>query len=262
MGVGFFEALPFFPACLSLSPARNRKKGEGWAGVLFFVALAGCSPAPQPIRIGAASTLRDVLTPVEQEFGGNAVTITFAASGTLTRQMENGSPYDILILADKTMGEGLHKKGLEGVPRPWISTPLALWSISGITKLVDLKGPEVKKIAIANPETAPVGKLAVAALKDAGVWDSIQPKIVYGANAEAVAAYAKSGNVGAALVSLSLAVSATNGQSVPIPKSPPMKFWVQTNPNARENTGLIVGNLYSEKVIHSAIDMGYSRMTP
>ena len=65
----------------------------------------------------------------------------------------------------------------------------------------------VEKIAIANPEHAPYGRAAVAALQKAGIYESVKAKLVYGENISQAAQFVQSGNAQAGIVALSLAVS-------------------------------------------------------
>jgi molybdate transport system substrate-binding protein len=74
----------------------------------------------------------------------------------------------------------------------------------GWRTLLDVR---IEKIAIANPEHAPYGRAAVAALQKAGVYESVKPKLVYGENISQAAQFVQSGNAQAGIVAKSLAVS-------------------------------------------------------
>jgi molybdate transport system substrate-binding protein len=82
--------------------------------------------------------------------------------------------------------------------------------------VADLADAHVVKIAIANPEHAPYGKAAKQALERAGVWDKVQPKMVYGENVQQTLQFAQSGNADVAIVALSLA-TVTPGVTVNVP---------------------------------------------
>jgi len=73
-------------------------------------------------------------------------------------------------------------------------------------RIEDLARDDVKRIAIANPEHAPYGIAAREAMQAAGVWERMQPKLVYGENITQTLQYAESGNVDAAIVALSLSI--------------------------------------------------------
>jgi molybdate transport system substrate-binding protein len=82
--------------------------------------------------------------------------------------------------------------------------------------MADLTDARVTKIAIANPDHAPYGKAAKQAMEHAGVWDKVQPKVVYGENVQQTLQFAQSGNADVAIVALSLA-TVTPGVSVNVP---------------------------------------------
>ena len=89
---------------------------------------------------------------------------------------------------------------------------VTLWTRSDsplqITRVEDLTQPEIKRIAIANPDHAPYGVAARQAMQAAGVWEAVQPKLVLGENVRQTLQYAEMGNVDVAIVALSLSVPA------------------------------------------------------
>jgi molybdate transport system substrate-binding protein len=95
---------------------------------------------------------------------------------------------------------------------PYAAGNLALWApadsqldlAAGLKVLLD---DRVQKIAIANPEHAPYGRAAVAALKKAAIYDQVKSKLVFGDNISQAAQFAQSGNAQVGIVALSLAVS-------------------------------------------------------
>ena len=82
----------------------------------------------------------------------------------------------------------------------------------------DLLTPEVRRVAIANPEHAPYGVAARQALQTAGVWEAVEPRLVLGENVRQALQYAETGNVDAALVPLSLSV-ASDGKWTLVPEA-------------------------------------------
>jgi len=82
-----------------------------------------------------------------------------------------------------------------------------------IASLADLTRPEVRRIAIANPDHAPYGVAARQAMQTAGIWEAVQPKLVLGDNVRQTLQYAETGNVDVAIVALSLSMPATGGTS-------------------------------------------------
>jgi molybdate transport system substrate-binding protein len=86
-----------------------------------------------------------------------------------------------------------------------------------IEELSHLTRPEVKRIAIANPDHAPYGMAARQALESVGIWEAVKPKLVYGENIRQTLQYAQTGNVEVAIVALSLSLQ-TDGRRVLIPQ--------------------------------------------
>jgi molybdate transport system substrate-binding protein len=99
----------------------------------------------------------------------------------------------------------------------------------------------VRKIAIANPEHAPYGRAAVAALRKAGIYDQVAAKLVYGENISQAAQFVQSGNAQAGIVALSLAVSPAmkDGRRWEIPAEmyPPIEQGAIVLKNAKNKPG-------------------------
>jgi molybdate transport system substrate-binding protein len=168
------------------------------------------------LLVSAASNLilafEELGTRYEQETG-TPVTFNFAASGQLAQQIDQGAPVDLFLSANAAYVEDLAAKGrvLPGSVRIYARGRLTLWarpdSSLTVETVEDLLSPEVERVAIANPEHAPYGMAAQQALQTAGVWDAIQPKLVFGENVRQALQYAETGNVDAALVPLSLSIT-------------------------------------------------------
>ncbi|MBV8062205.1 MAG: molybdate ABC transporter substrate-binding protein, partial [Nevskia sp.] len=88
---------------------------------------------------------------------------------------------------------------------------IVLWSTNPAVDVSQglkvLSGGAVKKFAIANPDVAPYGRAARAALQSAGLWDALQPKLVRGENIAQTAQFVQSGNADAGIVALSLVLA-------------------------------------------------------
>lgn len=166
--------------------------------------------AAADLSIAAASDLARAapdLAAAYRKNAGHAARFSFASSGALARQIENGAPYDVFLAANEAfVNEGLQKAWLKpGTGRAYAAGHLALWSRSGkFARLEDLTHPSVRHVAIANPAHAPYGAAAAQALANAGVWESLKPRIVYGENIRQALQYAESGNADAAIVAWSL----------------------------------------------------------
>lgn len=109
---------------------------------------------------------------------------TFSSTGNLYAQIRNGAPYDLFLAADESMPAQLMREGLAEEAFIYARGKVVLWTArKELCRLPDwrkvIETDSVKKIAIANPETAPYGASAVKALKASGAWERVQPKLVF-----------------------------------------------------------------------------------
>jgi molybdate transport system substrate-binding protein len=167
-----------------------------------------------PLRVAAASDLQRVLSRVLERFqtsSGTTVEATFGASGQFAEQIKAGAPFDLFLSANRNYVTGLDAAGLI-VPRSVRdyargTLVLCLNSSAGpdVKSLADLKRPEIRKIAIAHPDYAPYGVAARQALERAGLWASLESKIVRADSVRQAMTYVETGDAEAALVSKALA---------------------------------------------------------
>jgi molybdate transport system substrate-binding protein len=177
------------------------------------------STSGRALTIGAASDLQAVFPELKSRFEretGITITVSFGSSGNFFAQIQNGAPYDLFFSADvdypKRLGASGHadadSQQLYAIGR------LVLWTRkeSGIdvqSGVAVLKDARVRRIAIANPEYAPYGRAAVAALRSERLYDTVRGKIVMGENIAQTAQLADSGNADVALIGSALALSPT-----------------------------------------------------
>lgn len=180
--------------------------------------VAQQSAASQELVVAAAADLSSALKDVGDGFQkktGVTVKLSFGASGALTQQIQNGAPFDVFFSADmdyprklidggQADGASLYEYAV-GKLVLWVpaDSPLDLQH-QGMNSLLD---PSVKKIAIANPEHAPYGRAAVAALKHEGLYDRVSDRLVLGENVSQAAQFVESGNAQAGFVALAHAVA-------------------------------------------------------
>jgi molybdate transport system substrate-binding protein len=193
----------------------------------------------QDLKIAAASDLSAAmqkLTPAFEKQTGIHVQISLGSSGNFFAQIQNGAPFDVFLSADKSYPEKLQQTGLAepNTLAAYARGRLVLWTANSSGLRFDtrdrevLKGglnlltrPEVRKIAIANPEHAPYGRAAVAALEHYKVYDQVKAKLVLGENISQTAQFAQSGNADFGFIALSLAVlpaMTTSGHYVLLPE--------------------------------------------
>ena len=185
---------------------------------LAFVVLL-CAPAlPQEITVAAAADMNAVLPEIVARYTkqtGQPVKLLFGSSGNLTNQIRNGAPFEVFFSADEEYPRQLIAEGLAvkdslyryGVGRLvlWVPNESTLdLPTLGMKALLD---PSVKKIAIANPQHAPYGRAAEAALQHFGLYNQVAAKLVLGENVAQAAEFVESGNAQAGLIALSHALA-------------------------------------------------------
>ena len=182
------------------------------AGVWFLSALLALIPIAahaDEILVSAAASLTDVLkeiTTTYQAKSKHTVKFNFGPSSGLARQIEEGAPADIFFSADLPQMEALDKKDrLEpGTRKNLLSNQLVIIVAAG-SKLVlssakDLLKSEIKRIALAEPSSVPVGVYSSKYLADEGLWDKVKPKVVPVQDVRATLASVESANVEAGFV--------------------------------------------------------------
>ena len=150
------------------------------------------------INIAVAANVSYAIDELKSEFAKiypkTKVLVTLGSSGKLTAQIKNGAPYGLFMSADISFPQALYRDGLAAEkPQIYAQGALALFS----TKKYDLSqglnvltSKNIKRIAIANPKTAPYGKAAFEAIKNSGLMDKIKQKFVYGESISQTVAYA------------------------------------------------------------------------
>jgi molybdate transport system substrate-binding protein len=177
-------------------------------------------PSPVTLTVSAASSLTAAFTEIGKLYEaqtGNIVLFNLGASGTLAQQIEQGAPVDLFASANVGFVDELKKKGfvLPDTVQNYARGQIVLWTRADspvkLKRIEDLAQPAIGKVAIANPDRAPYGLAAREALKMAGIWEAMQPKIVIAETIQQTHQYAETGNVDAAIGALSLSVPAAAG---------------------------------------------------
>jgi molybdate transport system substrate-binding protein len=189
--------------------------------VALLVSAAMARPVAQKASIvAAASDLKFALDSIAQQFTTESrerVELVFGSSGTLTRQVMDGAPFELFLSADEAFIDKLADAGLTrdrgtlyAVGRLVIfaprGSPLAVDErLDGLRGL--LARGEVTRFAIANPEHAPYGRAAEAALRARGLWNPLQPSLVLGENIAQAAQFATTGDAVGGLLAYSLVLA-------------------------------------------------------
>ena len=177
------------------------------------------------LTIAAASNLTGVFGTIGPQFEqatGIHPVFSFGATANLAVQIENGAPFDVFAAADAVHVDQLAKKRLlsAGSRAIYATGILALWIPPGarakVERLEDLANPDVKTIAVAKPELAPYGAASVETLKSMGLWQRVEPKIVYSDSISMARQYGTSGNADAVFTAYSL-VMKDGGRVIQVP---------------------------------------------
>jgi molybdate transport system substrate-binding protein len=186
---------------------------------LVLALCSGAIPArAQEIAVAAAADLKFALSEIAGQYEkqtGNKVNVTYGSSGNFFSQLQNGAPFDLFFSADIDYARKLETAGLAepGTLYRYAIGRIVIWAPADSKVDVATLGwkallsGSVQKIAIANPEHAPYGRAAVAAMQKAGIYDQVKVKLVYGDNISQAAQFVQSGNAQVGIVAFSLAVS-------------------------------------------------------
>jgi molybdate transport system substrate-binding protein len=172
---------------------------------------------PQEITVAAAADLQFAMQEIVARFHkdtGATVHVIYGSSGNFFQQIQNGAPFDMFFSANLDYPRKLETAGLtdSGSYYEYARGKLALWAPNGSKLEVDsglrvLLEPSINKIAIANPQHAPYGQAAVAAMQKEGVYEKVKDKLVLGENISQTTSFVLSGSADAGIVALSLALA-------------------------------------------------------
>ena len=202
---------------------KNLSKVLLLGAVTISLLVAGCGGASQPpapkaadapkpveLNISAAVSMKDALAEIQTNYQKKAphvkLVYNLGASGSLQKQIEQGATADIFISAAPKQMNELAAKNLviNATRKNLLENKLVLIvpkdSTLSISKLEDLQNDAVKQISIGETKVVPAGQYAEQALKNLGVWEKIQSKIVFAKDVRTVLTYVDTGNVDAGLV--------------------------------------------------------------
>lgn len=178
---------------------------------------AWTAASAQGVTVAAASDLQAVLPAIAAQFEketGRKVQVVFGSSGNFFAQIQNGAPFDVFLSADIDHPRRLERAGLAeretfyeyatGRIVLWTRTDSGIDLRKGLSMLTEAA---VRRIAVANPEHAPYGRAAVAALRHEALYDRVRGKLVLGENISQAAQFVQSGNADVGILALSLALA-------------------------------------------------------
>jgi molybdate transport system substrate-binding protein len=156
------------------------------AGLALGLWMAGAHAAQATVAVAAnfAEPMRAVAE-VLRKTNGHTLAVSVGATGRLYAQIKNGAPFDVMLSADQKAPEQLEADGLAvpGSRFTYATGQLVLWSSDAAR--VDARGDVLRdgawrKLAIANPKTAPYGAAAIEAIDKLGLGAGITPRLVQG----------------------------------------------------------------------------------
>jgi len=216
----------------------------------------------QELKIAAAADLSAVMQKIGPAFEkqtGVHPSFSFGSSGNFFAEIRNGAPFDVFLSADRSYAETLDGAGLtDQGSKVYARGKLVAWTRNGSAvqlspdNLKFLTSSAVNKVAIANPEHAPYGRAAVAAMVHFKVYDQVKPKLVLGENISQTAQFAQSGNADVGMIALALALSDALQKSghyvlVPLDSYPPL-----------EQSGVVLRASKNKQAAHRFLDFLYS----
>ncbi len=177
---------------------------------LLLVSCGGTDQRPE-LRIAVASNFKTPATElvkIFQDRTGENITITAGSTGKLFAQIRNGAPYDVFLAADRARPELLESEGpaAAGSRFTYALGKLVLWSPQEIGTNSGpefLEKGEFEKLAIANPKLAPFGKAAEEVLRNLGIWERFEARLVRGEDIGQTFQFVSTGNADAGFVALS-----------------------------------------------------------
>ncbi len=196
--------------------AIEKRKTKTWIkNFIFAISISFFCPSPisaaEKLTIGVAANFILAFRELSQSFEKiTSVTVeaTYTSSGNLYGQIINGAPYDLFLSADEARPQRLFNEGLAETPFVYARGKVVLWALDKeLCKIRDwrevLMVSKVKRVAIANPETAPYGAASAAALKAVSLWSVVEPRLVFAQNIAQVFQYAHTGSVDAGFCAFS-----------------------------------------------------------
>ncbi len=170
-----------------------------------LIALMTASALPamaEDVSVFAAASLKNALDEVAAGFTadtGNSVTISYAGSNALAKQIIEGAPADIFISANTEWVDEVEKTGLVTERADLLGNKLVLIAHGADAAAVDVAGADIAallaggKLAMALVDSVPAGQYGKAALEHLGQWDAVQADVAQSDNVRAALALVATG---------------------------------------------------------------------
>ena len=177
---------------------------------LVLVVLTATAAVAQEVTLSVAISLKDAVEDLGRQFAAGRPGVTlrynFGASGDLQKQIEAGAPVDLFLSAATRQMDELEKQNLivvssrKAFARNVLAVVKPTDSKVDVVKAEDLLGARVTRVVIGQPKTVPAGQYAEESLRKMGLWDRLQPKLVFSENVRQALDYVARGEVDAGFV--------------------------------------------------------------
>jgi molybdate transport system substrate-binding protein len=190
-----------------------------WISLALAASLAGAAcalrPAAPVLSVAAAADLRFALDELARGFRSRHpavdLRLAYGSSGNFFAQIRNQAPFDLFLSADVAYPRQLAQQGLVAPDSVFVYAVgrIAVWvpAASRLDPATALQSPALRHLAIANPQHAPYGRAAEAAIHSLGLYERVRDKLVLGENVAQTLEFVQSGAADAGIVALSLALA-------------------------------------------------------
>ncbi len=193
-------------------------KNKWGLGIVMVAALLlCCMMLPKSSHAGDKTTLyilagaglKDSLNALKEAYAkknpGVEIRYNYASAGVLQKQIEEGVPGDVFIVPGKKQMDALQKEGLirSDTRVNLLGNEIVLVVAKekkGVIKSFNDLADKAHSISIGFPESVPAGKYARETLRNLGLWNHLEKRIIFAKDVRTVLAYVDSGNVDAGLV--------------------------------------------------------------
>ncbi len=219
----------------------------------------------ESLYVAVASSMRPLMEELKEEFErknpGVEIKVSYASSGSIYRQILGGAPYEVFLSANEVYPEKLYERGFATKPVPFAEGRLVIFSLRH--RVEDERVLLIaKRIAIASPRHAPYGIAGVEFLKNAGLYDRVRGKLVYGSNVAQAFQFVVSGGADVGIVSLSLVKTYRRGsysvvakdKHSPIIHSAVITSKGKTSPVAREFVDFLLSEEVKKLLLHHGFE--------
>lgn len=188
-------------------------KSSAFAATLCMIvaSFASIGAHADEVQVAVAANFNGPMQRIAADFEretGHKALVSIGSTGKFYAQIKNGAPFEVLLSADEATPKRLEAEGaaVAGTRFPYAIGQLVLWSAR--PDFVDAEGQvlrkgEFRKLALANPRTAPYGAAAVQTLEALKLSDALAPRFVQGENIAQTQQFVATGNAELGFVALS-----------------------------------------------------------